>query len=421
LIYSLSLILFQKLFIIALKIIRKSGAEQVSKVSNILIYRDLLLQFSETFVLNQAESLKLHIPYYVGSRAIQGLSLPKRRTFLVNEGATLDKLSELFSRLGRFPPDFLKQLKKLNSTLIHAHFGQDAAMALTLAKNLNIPLIVTFHGYDITVKDKYVSPSLGQWIYLKRRKELKHKAQLFVAVSEFIKSKLIEQSFPPEKIICHYIGIDTKLFKPDFNIQREQIVLFVGRLVEKKGCEYLIKAMAQVQAKNPGVKLLVIGDGDLRSSLENLSEKLLKNYQFLGIQSPEKVRHWMQQSKIFCVPSVTAKSGDAEGFGLVFTEAQSMGLPVVSFASGGIPEAVSHGETGFLVPERDIDGLATYILRLLGSTDLWEKMSTNGRLRVDSLFNLEKQTRLLEDLYAQVLKASPSDLKLRTKSDPMFS
>jgi len=111
------------------------------------------------------------------------------------------------------------------------------------------------------------------------------------------------------------------------------------------------------------------------------------------------VRLWMQQAKIFCVPSITAKSGDSEGFGLVFAEAQAMGLPVVSFASGGIPEAIAHGETGFLAAEQDSEKLVAYILSLLEDQELWQKFSQKGQERVRTLFNLHHQTRALESIY----------------------
>ncbi|WP_404788159.1 glycosyltransferase [Altericista sp. CCNU0014] len=372
----------------------------MSKDRSIIIYRDLLLQSSETFIRSQAEALKFHTPYYVGSKLLSGLSLPPARTFLINKTEFLEgRLARLCSRTGRYSYQFVQQLRQLNPLLIHAHFGQDGAMALKLANNLAIPLIVTFHGYDITVKDKYVSFSTAQCLYLKRRAVLKREANLFIAVSDFIKGKLIEQNFPSERIVRHYIGIDTNLFQSDPCIQREPIVLFVGRLVEKKGCEYLIRAMLNVKIEFPEARLLIIGDGPLRVFLEDLAKKLSINCQFLGGKTPEVVRYWMQRAKVFCVPSITAKSGDAEGFGLVFTEAQAMGLPVVSTVSGGIPEAVAHEETGFLVAERDVKALSARITKLLEDREVWQRCSQRGQERVRTQFNLSKQTHELEAIY----------------------
>jgi glycosyltransferase involved in cell wall biosynthesis len=125
---------------------------------------------------------------------------------------------------------------------------------------------------------------------------------------------------------------------------------------------------------------------------------------FLGTQSPSTVREWMARASVFCVPSVVAASGDTEGFGMVFIEAQAMGLPVVSTLSGGIPEAVEHGETGLLVTERDPVGLAAALLVLLENDELWQRYSAAGRTRVVSQFNLLQQTERLENVFAQLLE-----------------
>ena len=371
---------------------------------SLVVFNGRLLPFSETFVRAQAEGLKNFTPYYVGCRLLKGLSLPPGRTLVVNKGGFIGKVKEgVFKSLG-IAPQLFQQVQQLHPRMIHAHFGVCGALALPLARNLQVPLMVTFHGIDATMTDEYArKDSLSTRVYLRRRESLKRETRLFIAVSEFLKSELINQGFPEERILVHYIGIDTELFKPNLNIQREPVVLFVGRLVEKKGCEYLIKAMAEVQAVNPEVELVVIGDGELRKSVEASAKSSLKNYRFLGIQTPEVVRSWMNKAKVFCVPSIRAKSGDCEGFGLVFTEAQAMGLPVVSFASGGIPEAVAHNQTGFLVNERDWQGLAENILQLLDNPSLWQSFSSKGYQNVRNRFNLHQQTEALEDIYQNVI------------------
>jgi glycosyltransferase involved in cell wall biosynthesis len=111
----------------------------------------------------------------------------------------------------------------------------------------------------------------------------------------------------------------------------------------------------------------------------------------------------MARASVFCVPSVIAGSGDAEGFGIVFIEAQAMGLPVVSTRSGGIPEAVKDGETGLLVSEHDPRALAEAILQLMQDGELWQRFSLAGRIRVLDNFNLFKQTSRLEYVFEQLL------------------
>lgn len=373
---------------------------------NVIIFRDHLLNPSETFVLAQARNLQKFRPYYVGSRRVPGLRLPAKSTIVINNYGAPAKLLEVPFKLWGFAPIFFQRVMRLNPVLAHAHFGPDGALALPMIRKLQIPLIVTFHGYDATVKPEDAQPFYfsSHRMYFRRQEALKRETSLFIAVSKFVKSKLLEQGFPPNKIKVHYIGINVDEFRPDASISRDRTILFVGRLVEKKGCEYLIKAMNRVKAKFPDAELVVVGDGPLRASLEKLASQELQRFRFLGWQTPKQVRSWMNKARILCGPSITSRTGDTEGFGLVFAEAQAMELPVVGFNSGGIPEVIDHGSTGFLVPERDTQALAEMILRLLENSSLWEQFSKNSRERVCALFDLQKQTRKLEDLYTGVLQ-----------------
>ncbi len=371
----------------------------------VIIYRDWLLPPSETFVLGQAEALQHFTPYYVGSRLVKGLLTPKERTFVVNRRDLIGWAREVPYKLAGFAPTLFHRVQKLNPVLLHAHFGIGGTLALPLKLRLKVPMLVTYHGYEELIADDVARRSyLSHRVYVRRKEVLKREVQLFIAVSNYSKENLLKQGFPPNKIRVHYIGIDTDAFQPDPAVPREPVVLFVARLVEKKGCEYLIQAMSRVQAVRPDVELVVIGDGELRPSLEQLASQKLQRYRFLGVQSPENVRAWMNRAKVFSVPSIVAKSGDAEGFGMVFAEAQAMGLPVVSFASGAIPEAVAHGEVGFLAAERDWEELAKHILLLLEEDNLWHRFSEFGPRRVRALFDLQKQTGALEEIYEQVLR-----------------
>jgi glycosyltransferase involved in cell wall biosynthesis len=228
---------------------------------------------------------------------------------------------------------------------------------------------------------------------------------LFIAVSEFIRGKLLEQHFPAEKIRVHYIGVDTKLFCPGRG-EQETTVLFVGRLANRKGAEFLIRAMEDVQKEDRGAELVLIGDGPLRGELERRAKRTLRRYRFLGTQSPQVVREWLDRAAVFCAPSITVRSGEAEAFGMVFAEAQAMEKPVVSFATGGISEAVLHGETGLLAPDRDWRTLAQYLSLLLKNADLRRKFGVAGRQRVLRLFDLNTQTSALEKIYEGVLETT---------------
>jgi glycosyltransferase involved in cell wall biosynthesis len=295
-------------------------------------------------------------------------------------------------------------LDAINPVLIHAQFGLSGVLALPLARSRKIPLLVHFRGADATItpeSSRYAS--FNHWLYFRRRQILQQEATCFLTVSKFIKQKLVEQGYPSEKIIPHYHGVDLSQFTPNFDRPREPIILFVGRLTEKKGCQYLIQAVAKIQINYPAVKLVLIGEGMLRPQLEALAENSLCNYQFLGLQSSEVVQDWMNRASILASPSVTASDGDSEGLPNVVLEAQAMGLPVVSTYHAGIPEAVRHGETGFLTPERDVEALAQYSLKLLNHPELWQRFSHAGRDNMIINFDRIKQTQVLEKLYQDIL------------------
>lgn len=373
--------------------------------STVVVFCDHLLYPSETFIRAQGQSLRRFTAVYAGSRRVRGLDLPEQITHTVSCGDISGRVCEVLFKLFGTAPSLVRKLRTLDPVLIHAHFGPDGLRALPLARRLDLPLIVTFHGSDATATDiRYGKPRYGYRRYLANKGILQRGADLFIAVSEFIRKKLLEQHFSPEKVILHYTGIDTKLFSP-VNAGDESIVLFVGRLVERKGPEYLIRAMVEVQKENPDTELVLIGDGPLRLDLEKQAKGNLRKYRFLGAQNPETVREWMGRARVFSAPSVKTRSGEEEAFGMVFAEAQSMQKPVVAFDSGGIGEAVKHGETGFLAPERDWRSLAEYLSLFLKNSDLCNRFGVIGRQRVLRLFDLEKQTNALEEQYERIIDA----------------
>jgi len=379
-------------------------------LKNILIYRDLLLPYSETFIPAQVDALSKYQGFYAGTlKSAEGSNLiNQERQINLTDFARYSTLSRLMFKLfGYINHDWLKAIVQVQPALIHAHFGSDGLWSLPIAKYFNIPLIVTFHGYDAILTEQSLNlPSLSFQLYLKRRQQLLKETNLCIAVSQFIRTNLLNIGCPDNKIIVHYIGIDTNKFQPSFDIQRQPIVLFVARLVEFKGCKYLIKAMQIVQAAMPAAELVIIGNGHLRAELEHLAKESLQKYHFLGSQTPEVVRDWMRRSQVFCVPSVTESSGLAEAFGMVFAEAQAMGLPVVSYKSGGIPEVVAHEETGLLAQEGNIEELAAHIIKILSDSSLWQYFSEHGIDRVNSQFNLFKQTHKLEKFYDNLITAN---------------
>jgi colanic acid/amylovoran biosynthesis glycosyltransferase len=385
---------------------KKIKGENVMNSQNIIIYRDSLLPISETFIKAQAENFQSFSAYYAGTKRVRnGLPLPKDKVIVeTSNDSPNNSLYEVVCKITGLRFRLINQLKKVNPLLIHAHFGPDGVLAIPIAQKFNIPLVVTFHGYDATIYDEYLKKqSFNVRNYVRHKEKLIKTGTNFIAISNFIKNKLIQKGFPENKIITHYVGVDLSRLTPNPNIEREEIVLFVGRLVKNKGCEYLIKAMEIVQQTHPNVSLVVIGDGPEKIHLEQLATNKLRNVKFLGKQPYDEVIKWLNRAKIFSVPSIEISTGASEGFGMVFAEANAMGVPVVSFHTGGIPEAVAHETTGFLAPQKDWTQLAKYINLLLKNKELWDKFSKQGMYRVRKLFDIKEQTKKLEDLYREIL------------------
>ncbi len=377
-------------------------------MSTVLIYRDQLLPYSETFIPAQGDSLLRYESIYVGTSRLTE-TLQKQKIIVLEDYAFPRPFWKgLYKFAGIIHPQWPGILRQCRPTLVHAHFGSDGGLVFPLCQRLKIPLVVTFHGYDATwdTPDWKTVRSQGDFfraLLLHKRDRALGAANQIIAVSHFIRDQLLLRGGAAEKILVHYIGIDRQFFQPYADQVREPVVLFVGRLVEKKGGEYLVRAMAAVQRQLPNAQLVVIGDGPLRSHLQTRAKQLSVNAQFLGKQPPEQVRHWMNRAQVFCGPSIIAQSGDAEGFGMVFAEAQAMGLPVVSFNTGGISEAVIHGETGLLAPEKDLDQLVKHLIRLLEDAELRQRFALAGQTHVASNFDLRKNTHQLEAIYDDVV------------------
>ncbi len=354
--------------------------------------------------------MKCFRPHFVGfERSRPGTLRIPSDSIICSEYSRLPATvsNKLYNIVGAVPmlhrPELCHRLEALRPSLLHAHFAPDAVSALPLVERLSIPLVVTLHGYDVTVLDTVVKQSVRGRSYLSRRRRLWRSASAFICVSDFIRRKAIEAGFPEHKLLVHHIGVDCEAFAPADQQRQKNLILFVGRLVEKKGCEYVVRAVAELQKQQERVELVVIGDGPLRPSLEALSQELDLTCTFLGSQPSAVVQKWVRTARIFCVPSVTAATGDSEGLPLVLAEAQASGTPVVSSIHAGIPDVVRHGETGLLAPERDYQMLAEHLRRYLTNDHFWRESSARGVEWIRERFNLSTQTHKLEEIYQHVL------------------
>ena len=367
------------------------------------IFRRSILPLTETFIKAQADAMRRYQPRYVGlSAASNSLVDEAGVTLLSRHRPLLSRVQRALYGVSGFAPGFHRAVRNLHPALIHAHFGPDAATATPLCAALGVPLVVTLHGYDVTTQDAQFARSSAGRLFLRKRHEMWERTALFLCVSEFIRTAALTAGYPEAKLRVQYIGIDRTLYAP-VEHTGEKLILFVGRLVDKKGCIHLLRAMQVVQAKEPTARLVVIGNGPLRSALEDTARSLGISCEFLGGQPSSVVHDWMKRARVLCMPSVTAADGDSEGLGMVLLEAQSMGRPVVGFRTGGIPEAVSDGESGLLAPEGDEAGLAENLLRYLTDNVLWQRASARAIAWVEERFDLAVRTREMESIYDGLL------------------
>jgi glycosyltransferase involved in cell wall biosynthesis len=376
-----------------------------SEMPTVLVFRRNLLPLSETFIKDQLTALRRWRGVLVGLNGLNqlpldgldvrmvGLTFPERIRWMLNK---------CFGAASR---PVVERLRQEGASLLHVHFAVDAIEAWPIAKALDLPMLITLHGYDITINREWWEAGRGGWrmrSYPARLLELARQPRVrFIAVSEAIRQRAISFGIPEEKLVVSHIGVDPAKFKPGGRpiVERARSVLFIGRLVEKKGCEYLIRAFAQVQPKIPDASLTIVGDGNLRGELQELALQLGVRAYFRGAISSVEVIRELEAARAFCLPSVRAANGDAEGFGIAILEAEASGVPVVTSASGGATEGLEDGVTGFAFEERDVGTLANRLTTLLTDDAVATSMALAGRRFILDKFDLNRCTEGLELIY----------------------
>jgi colanic acid/amylovoran biosynthesis glycosyltransferase len=286
--------------------------------------------------------------------------------------------------------------------IVHCHFGIRGNFG-ALLKGLDVikgKLLTTFYGYDISSQVRQYGKGLYAILF--------EQADAILAISERMKEQLIQMGCSKQKIFVHRLGVDTGKFQPAPRHRSDNgrvKLLTIARLVEKKGVEYSIRAVAKVLKNYPHIEYDIVGDGPLRTDLEHLIRALAvdSNIKLLGWKKQEAIINVLKNADILLAPSVTAENGDQEGTPTVIIEALARGLPVVSTTHSAIPEVVQHGITGFLVPERDVDGLADRLVYLIENRNIWAEMGQRGRESVLATYDINKLNDRLLVLYKELI------------------
>ncbi len=371
----------------------------------ILVYRDRIVPRSEAHFLRRLYvGFERLTPVWVGCRRDDGLADLGVEPLILGRTGFLGALDRArFKQCGILPP--APDLRALQPRLVHAQFGRGGALALPLARALDLPLVVTFHGGDAT-KDRHYRRRWPPPIYQRRLTALQREAALFIAVSDFIAGRLVARGFPAAKVKVIRYGVDATANDGAAPPAVEPYFLFVGRFVEKKGIAILLDAMGRLAEDGVAVDLRLIGDGPLGDGLRQQAASL-PHVHFMGWQPQDELRRWMRGAVAVCVPSVEAAAGDAEGLPNVVLEAMTEGAAVVGSRSAGIGEAVVDGETGILVPPGDAAALAAALRRLVGDPPRRDRMGDAARRRAAQEFAAIRQSRRLEEALLEVMRRQP--------------
>ncbi|NJL58834.1 MAG: colanic acid biosynthesis glycosyltransferase WcaL [Desulfobacteraceae bacterium] len=359
------------------------------------------------WVYTQIKYVPEFSPYIMTSKVMNLESYPVDMIFKPDFSISphFSWVDRLFRRLGYLPVAheycFSSALRKYPPMLIHAHFGWDGFFALGLKKKFKIPLITRFYGYDVGIL-----PRIPLW--RRRYKQLAAEGDLFIAEGKNMKSILEGIGFPSDKIVIHHLGIETEkiLYVRRIPIPNCLRILMAATFKEKKGFEYALQAIAMAQKKLPGINIVVkiIGDGILKQKLHDLARELNieKNIQWMGYQPHSEFIKSLYEADVFLSPSVTASDGDTEGGAPVaIIEAGASGLPVISTIHADIPEVVLDGQTGFLSPERNPDGLANAICELSINIEKRQNFGIKAHEHVQANYNAVIQGKYLTNIYSQ--------------------
>lgn len=305
---------------------------------------------------------------------------------------------------------WLKTLENLNTDIVYNHTGPTGNKFLFLKhQNKSLKYITSFIGFDFSSRVR----TIGIDYY----KELFKYGDIFLTQSFYSRNCLIDLGCPPEKVIKHPVGVYIKKFnykRRYLNSPNDKIhFIIVARLVEKKAHRLLLDVFEKVFEKYPKVMLHIVGDGPNKHMIQNRitnDELLRKNVTFHGWKTQGEVINLLNQAHIFIHPSVTGmRWAEQEDTTTTLSEAQAMGLPVISTFHAGIPEVVKHNETGILVPERNEKALLEAVEYLIKNPQKWEIFGKNGREWVENNFDIDLLNNRLSWLLNEIIKLKPGE------------
>lgn len=292
---------------------------------------------------------------------------------------------------------FYKRYKK--EDVFHVHFAVALFPLLVLKKIgfLKSKVVVTFHGYDAYALPKDVE--LTQLI-----DDYRNNVFAITVNSQFLRTHLILRGFDEHMIHVIPVGIDCTNFEHKSSSRIDDAsfnLVSVGRLIPLKGHRFGIEVVKQLLAKGHNVHYTIVGYGELMKPLKELisTYKLKHNITLAGKRSQDQIATLLKDTDVFLMTSTYDSTNRREAFGLVSLEAQAAGVPVVGFDSGGFPETLVNGVTGYVVPDRDVDAMTTAVKKLILNTELLADMKEKAREHVLNTFEINKVAEGYFNLY----------------------
>jgi colanic acid/amylovoran biosynthesis glycosyltransferase len=369
---------------------------------SVLIYAPHLLPITQHYIHEHAARLQRYRPVLVGRRRIKGISLDKFPNFAFNTGVS-GRIRELHFLLGGTDGCLEAFVRQHNVRLVHAHFGPGGGEIMRVAARLDVPLVVTFHGWDAKIGEERRG-SLYERLYRKRLPHLLRQAREVICVSDFLGNRVAALGCPREKLRTHYLGVDTALFDGIRVNADAGSIIYVGRLVRRKGLRVLLEAMRLLCDQHVDVKLTVVGDGPEKERLQAVARRQHLPIRFVGIKTQGEICDLLRSAMVLCAPSTTAGANEPEALGLVLLEAQAMRVPVVATRNGGMPEALVDGCTGILVEQESPAVLAEALATLIREDGINRSFGDAARHFVRERFDIAQSCRAMEDLYDSILK-----------------
>lgn len=294
-----------------------------------------------------------------------------------SEAATRDFLSGFF--------------KHHNVDLILAHFGWNGADICHHARALNLPLVVHFHGLDA-----HNEVTLAR--YGEKYRQMFDYAYRIISVSHFMTRHLVRLGADPARIVYNPYGPREHFYQnqPDYR----NTILAVGRFTDIKAPYLTLLAFKLLVEEYPEAKLVMVGEGELRETCMILAKTwgIESKVSFPGALRHEQSRSLYEQACCFVQHSVTTSEGDVEGTPVAILEAQAAGLPVVSTRHAGITDEVVHGQTGYLVEERDVVGMKNHLGQLVKDPQLCRTLGQKARDHIRTHFNLQRHIACLQEV-----------------------